>query len=703
MATTPQSSVIQSYQIRSESIKTFIEDQNIKLPRFQRKQTWDEKKNFALAISVFKGFPLGVVVVNKEVENRKPLKWLLDGRQRRHALTTMLEDPEALYDWGRKFIGFKQSDSEQEIDEKYWKKIEDYLGKDDSDDKFEKPDDIPDSALPEDEEPSSDEDNDPQQTKALKLVPVISRYQDLDLLRDLILLSYPHKKRNSGFTRPFDFGIENLDYSDIKDGKTHLNAKKLRNWMHECRRWCSNQKAGELNKDTFYGYLKKLNKKDDQKLKEKVEREWERIQKRFEGLETIENKLREAQLGLIELTGANASDAQTTFKIINSSGTPLNAVEILSAKPSWNELISNPSPELKKATIKLYEAINVDDVEGVVHWDAPATFIDRLTRLGFILSSLDYTKSEQLAKSITLGFKIVSAIYEKGISKDHIDSLSTNKKINWQSDIETAVKDFNAIGKILSEDSFFKYFASWKISLMDLASDAIAIDFLMRVYLDWKRKDEPSGAGAETQVFLKNARVLFDSLIYEYLTRQWRGSSDARVAEHIRKFDAELKLYKPRSRAEWENLIEEVIDQHSIGTIRLKTENVDPLLKPILYYHYVLLQLRGPEGIDVSLEVDHIIPQSLFEPSTLKSKEFKTHNLFNLALLPKKENISKGDKQLNILQDAWLKDQVARYTSIAQKDFDRFSNVQSVDELKTKRKKVFKEAFGVKRDTLFIG
>jgi hypothetical protein len=705
MATTSQNSPIQSYQIRSESIKTFVEDRNIKLPRFQRKQTWDEKKNFALAISVFKGFPLGVVVVNKEVENRKPLKWLLDGRQRRHALTTMLEDPEALYVWARKFVGFKQSDSEQEIDEKYWKKIEDYLGKDDSDDKAEAPDDIPPSDLPGDEEPSLAEDNDQEQTQpiVLKHVPEISRYQDLDLLRDLILLSYPKKAKHSGFTRPFDFGIDNLDYIDVDDGDKHLNSKKLRNWMYECRRWCSNQKAGELNKDTFYSYLKKLNKKDDPKLKNKVEREWERIQKRFEGLDTIENKLREAQLGLIELTGANASDAQTTFKIINSSGTPLNAVEILSAKPSWNETISNPSPELANATKKLYGAIDVDDVEGVVHWDAPATFAARLTRLGFILSSLDYAKSEQLAKSITLGFKIVSAIYEKGISKDHIDLLSTNKKINWQTDTETVVKDFNQIGKILSEDNFFAFFASWKISLMDLASDAIAIDFLIRVYLDWKRKDEPSGAGAQTKVFLKNARILFDSLIFEYLTRQWRGSSDARVAEHIRKFDAEPELYKPRSRTEWEKLIEEIIDHHSIGTIRLKTENVDPLLKPILYYHYVLLQLRGPEGIDVSLEVDHIIPQSSFEPSNLKGKEFKTHNLFNLALLPKRENISKGDKLLKHLpDDPWLKDQVSRYTSISQKDFERFSNVHSIDELKTKRKKVFKEAFGDKRDSVIV-
>ena len=129
------SSANQSYEIRPESIKTFIEDRTVKLPRFQRKQTWDEKKDFALAISVFKGFPLGVVVINKEVENRKPLKWLLDGRQRRNALTNMLLDPEAIYVWARRFVGFKQSAEATDIEDLYWKKIEEYLGADDTDEK----------------------------------------------------------------------------------------------------------------------------------------------------------------------------------------------------------------------------------------------------------------------------------------------------------------------------------------------------------------------------------------------------------------------------------------------------------------------------------------------------------------------------------------------------------------------------------------
>jgi hypothetical protein len=122
------------YEIRPESIKTFIEDKTIKLPRFQRKQTWDEKKNFALAISIFKGFPIGVVVINKEFENRKIIKWLLDGRQRRNALIEMLTDPENIYMWGKKFIGIRTSDDVLEIEIKFWKKMEEYLGDEDKQD-----------------------------------------------------------------------------------------------------------------------------------------------------------------------------------------------------------------------------------------------------------------------------------------------------------------------------------------------------------------------------------------------------------------------------------------------------------------------------------------------------------------------------------------------------------------------------------------
>lgn len=54
-----------SYVIRPESLKTFVEDESIKLPRFQRKSTWNDKSNFELCISIFSGYPTGVCVLEK--------------------------------------------------------------------------------------------------------------------------------------------------------------------------------------------------------------------------------------------------------------------------------------------------------------------------------------------------------------------------------------------------------------------------------------------------------------------------------------------------------------------------------------------------------------------------------------------------------------------------------------------------------------
>lgn len=115
------------YEIRPETVKTFITDRNIKLPRFQRKQTWDEKKNFQLCISLFKEYPIGVCILSVENNNNKTVRWLLDGRQRKNALSLIYEDPENIYNWGKKFIGFKNSDQPSELEEKFWNKIYKYI------------------------------------------------------------------------------------------------------------------------------------------------------------------------------------------------------------------------------------------------------------------------------------------------------------------------------------------------------------------------------------------------------------------------------------------------------------------------------------------------------------------------------------------------------------------------------------------------
>jgi hypothetical protein len=122
----------------------------------------------------------------------------------------------------------------------------------------------------------------------------------LDLLLDLILLTHKKNKRRSGFTQPFDFSdfIENLDYVDSVAGKACLNSKKLRIWMHEYRNHCANNEQTHLSKDRFFNYLKSRYNNSEPKLKQKIDREWERIKARFDCIEIIENKLQERNTNL---------------------------------------------------------------------------------------------------------------------------------------------------------------------------------------------------------------------------------------------------------------------------------------------------------------------------------------------------------------------------------------------------------------------
>ena len=115
------------YQVRPENIASFIDDHSIRFPRFQRKQTWKAEQNLKLAISVFKTYPIGVTIINKQTWGSRVTRWLLDGRQRRNALLLMSQNPENIYDWSKKFFKLKNSDQNNDITKKFWKEIEIYL------------------------------------------------------------------------------------------------------------------------------------------------------------------------------------------------------------------------------------------------------------------------------------------------------------------------------------------------------------------------------------------------------------------------------------------------------------------------------------------------------------------------------------------------------------------------------------------------
>lgn len=73
-------------------------------------------------------------------------------------------------------------------------------------------------------------------------------------------------------------------------------------------------------------------------------------------------------------------------------------------------------------------------------------------------------------------------------------------------------------------------------------------------------------------------------------------------------------------------------------------------------------------------------------------------SLSNLALLPKKDNISKKSKKLNEITDQWLINSITTFAGIQKIDFEKYSNVMNITDLKTVREKMFENAFSLNRD-----
>jgi len=672
------------YEIRPETIKSFIEDRNIKLPRFQRKQTWDDKKNFQLCISIFKGFPIGVSILNIENNNGVTTRWLLDGRQRRNALTQFYKDPENIYLWAKKFIGIKSSDQLQDIEEKFYEKLNLYLEEDELDEEFNDDDDENNN------ENSCSTDNDEESYDPSK--------QGVDLLLHIIKLIHNKTTKHSGFTRPFDFSkeIDNLPYKIIINGQEKLSSQKLKSFIGEYINFCINENIDYKVRESFFNFICNrfsLDNEIEQKIETKINQNWDKIFERIDILDKINNLYMNSKIGLIEVKNLKSVDAQKIFNIINSEGTKLTAVEILSAKPSWNVLIQNVSEKQSIQVKKLYEKINVQ-TDNIVKWDLPATFLSRLDNVKILFKNFTETTTDS-SKKITLGFKFISGIYQDGVKKEDIDQLGRNKLIKWDSDYEELIQDINSVSKLILTTEYFKYLKSWQFSIMDNLSDGIALNFLLIMYKDWIRKNKPIGTDIKTKQFQKNAFILLDTLIYEYVTKQWRGSSDSKIAKNLLKIEHEDEIFKHIPKEKWIGLLNEIMEKNMIDgdLITQKT------MQPILYHFYAISKIHGPDT-NYNIEVDHIVPQSLFKSSAIPNSDTIVHNLYNLGLLPKDDNISKSNKRLIEIIDNWLMDQIQKYEFIDKDDFRKYSDLNNFQELKEYRGSIILKAFKNKRDNI---
>lgn len=634
-----------SYIIEPMPLISFLEDGKLRLPRFQRKATWDKKQNFELAISVFQDYPVGVVIVNQE----QKISWLLDGRQRRSALSSMRDNPVELYEWARSYIGFAKTADELEVKSKYWEKVERYLQTEEVADNDE--DDV--NQYGEDDESDTDaEENSFDSAK---------QRRGLQTLLDIILMVHQNKPSGSKWEQTFDFRkyFSRLKYAPIKNN-SKIEPKALRRFILELLKAAEQDNEGECTQDFFVEYyLQNFDVKDQDKFEKDVSIKWDNILNSLDVVDRSEKVFTDARIGIIRLTNATPLDAQNIFSRINRGGTQLKAEELLSAKPYWNKSVNLVEQAVVDRIKEMYKNLGIPAPDSIVRWDIAATFISRI-------------KDENL-------------IFDKQVSE-----LEQNESIKWESDIDELLQQLNTVCSILLADTFFKFYQSWKRSITKLMGNAIALEFLTIMWLDWKDRGCPSSVSGETKALQRDARILFDKLVFEYATKTWRGSGDSKMSSDIKNWKQRVT---PVDSEDWKNFITGACMGNYNGQ-----DTTIKILKPVLYYYYVITNCSPINQVNVSFDVDHIIPKERFVGNNMVAQTYRD-SLINLALLPTKDNISKKAKALNEITDSWLKLQISTYTGIKEAEFEQYSDIANISLLYNARSKLFTIAFTSNRTT----
>jgi hypothetical protein len=326
----------------------------------------------------------------------------------------------------------------------------------------------------------------------------------------------------------------------------------------------------------------------------------------------------------------------------------------------------------------------------VVRWDIPATLLDRIGS-NIVFRQFSDSKTD-FERALTYGFKVTASIFAKGVKKENIEALCKEENLGWARHADQFINDLKTMLKVLSSYDYFKYLNSWRTSIMELTSDAIALNFLALAYFDWERKGKPIGSNSDTKRFQKNCFILWDRLIYEYIYRQWWGAADQKIANNISARNTLPDVYEPVPTEKWHEVLRQIFEYSKI-------ENVDiskGMMSALLYHFYCLQRLQGPDT-DYEIEVDHIIPQTAFNESIIERKDIIQHNLLNLGLLPKDDNVAKSNKRLNAIVSSWLKDQIVKYEFIPIEKFSDYSDIGNYEKMFASRQEVFYNAYGTKR------
>jgi hypothetical protein len=405
------------YEAKTITVSQYLDDPFLKYPRFQRKRSWAQDKTFNLALTLYRGYPPGLVVVRRDTdETGRPVHFLLDGRQRREAFGDM-RDPEQLWIWAKAVLKFKNSDSENEIYSKFLVHLERFFGVEDWETDAESgafPEaDAEDNLEAGPEEPlevTTEEGGSPpsavsggaHELNADSRVAVersVGPLGGLKQLLELLLLVHPVKVTSSGVRRSkladyWDFSAQltGLSYMklDAHSRRAHVSSPRLVTWIKNRREVAQAERAQwppQTSDDLANHMLEQGNliggddtqrAASERSFREALSLRWDRISATLRLIDDMHDRMARCDMGYIEITECSPNDEKKIFEIINTAGTRLTAAEILSAKWSWNVEVTDPVEEIFTQARKLFESMQIDFDGTVRRWDVAATLVQRL-------------------------------------------------------------------------------------------------------------------------------------------------------------------------------------------------------------------------------------------------------------------------------------------------------------------------------------
>ena len=636
------------YEYDSYEALSFVNDSAIRLPRFQRKRSWDEAKGFGLVVSLIKKYPLGVVVLNKE----KGTKWLLDGRQRRWALGAMLDDPHVVYRWSCKFLKIKTKDTPKDFRVKYWDGLSQYIGSNA---------DESDESGPLDGRLDFDAEGVGEEAAGItKLADMAPFAELLDYLVDV------HSAKSVDFyAQLFDINLDkNVKLSLKYYSKGKLDGTLLRNLIKE---YLNKNVARNDSVEEFSAFVDQkyflTGKAASKSYRNAISSHWPQLSKGLSFYRFMRFLLTESKIGTVTLTDASDLDAQRVFEIINTKGQKLSAAEISSADRNWNTRLVNPSNLLKVHAKTVYKRLEIDIDAPLVRWDVPATLIQELRSKGSF--SLFYPKqlkaesgstASEFESQIGYGFKLLSAIKYQSINKACIDDLSQAEDVDWDDFLDVVSGTFGDIDEVLSQVPYFACFKSWNLDLNTLYGPASSIRVAAQFYLDWEAKGSPKKDSEARNKFIANCLSCFDRLVYERLMREWTSASDSVLKRKLKSFNAQIEAdadYVENHIGDdaWLALAQGACLKNTLGDFSVASDKSIEILRGLLLHINCVKCIANIIPYEKEmLTIDHFTPESYFS-SLQPNLRLKGNWLCNLVAVPDKLNKQKGTKAYSSLKD----------------------------------------------------